>query len=373
MRTKRSFPAFTLVELLVVITIIGILIALTMPALNSSRETARGAQCASNLHQIGIGVRHYIERWGKSPDSGTVISGFGQYLEGQQAVNRCPSSGSLVASASGSTMSGSYGVNMCLHRMDTSDANKIIVTDSTVGILQYEGISQQEWNQAIAPRHNGMVNVLYFDGHVLSQTPATINPYALVTTGGTLSSTGSGSSSQNTIDVLAEMWRPFAGACTICGGGLLGTYYSGNGNEWGNNPYTRVDPCLTYPFGGNGLPYNGPCPDSTSYCPWTATWTGQIKAEKNESYTIWARVDNEVWVSVAGQQILHRTTGGGECQNWQASDNAVPMQAGQWVDIEVRYQQWDWGSPGHVSIQWSSPSTPQGDIPACDLKPTGSN
>lgn len=367
MRTNRSFLAFTLVELLVVITIIGILVALALPALNASREAARTAQCASNLHQIGLGVRHYIERWGKSPDSGTVLSNFNQYLESQQAVYQCPSSGTVVVSTSSSTTGGPYGVNMCLHRMDTSDANKIIVTDATVWVLQYEGITQKEWDQDIAPRHNGMLNALYFDGHVLSQSPATVNPYALVIS-------ASSSSSQNTIDVVTEMWRPFAGACTICGGGLLGTYYTGNGNEWNGVSYTRVDSCLTYPFGGNGLPYNGPGPDSSSYCPWTATWTGQIKAEKNESYTFWVRVDNVAWLSVGGQQILYRSTGYGACQDWQASDSAIPMQAGQWVDIELRFHQYDWGSPGHVSLQWSSTTTPQGDIPACNLKPPpGSN
>ncbi len=42
--------AFTLVELLVVITIIGILISLLLPAVQAAREAARKAQCANNLH-----------------------------------------------------------------------------------------------------------------------------------------------------------------------------------------------------------------------------------------------------------------------------------------------------------------------------------
>ncbi len=94
-RYKQSSSGFTLVELLVVITIIGMLMALLLPAVNAAVELARAIACKNNMRNMGVaanafeslkgrypGHREYVPLSGSSgynfgsPDGGTHGKGF---------------------------------------------------------------------------------------------------------------------------------------------------------------------------------------------------------------------------------------------------------------------------------------------------------
>lgn len=210
---------FSLTELLVTLTIIVVLAALTVPAVRSSMESSRQAKCASNLRQISLGLLSYAaENNGRLPPTSTVTSNIGEettwgraiwtyvgynersfsspandLLLRSGAVNenvfRCPSTRqrAIPNPAVGTVNSNrySYGLNFSplVALGYAGDAKwtagiplSVIPQPTTTALVTEDSFCRGDWwgyriYYGLIP-HNQGSNVLYFDGHVQWMRPA---------------------------------------------------------------------------------------------------------------------------------------------------------------------------------------------------------
>jgi len=65
--TKARPAGFTLIEILVVISVIGVLIGLMLPAVNAAREVSRRMQCSNQVKQIDLALHQYLDVYRKFP------------------------------------------------------------------------------------------------------------------------------------------------------------------------------------------------------------------------------------------------------------------------------------------------------------------
>jgi prepilin-type N-terminal cleavage/methylation domain-containing protein/prepilin-type processing-associated H-X9-DG protein len=165
---------FTLIELLVVIAIIAILAAILFPVFARARENARRASCQSQMKQIALGYKQYIqdydELYPRAAEGGPNVAGawgnqLQPYLKSTQ-IFVCPSDS---AGANGST---SYGYNRNLDQKNESQMN-----NSAVIVLNYEqaaSLGTTAGNTTLTAvgttgavtRHLDGANYSFVDGHV---------------------------------------------------------------------------------------------------------------------------------------------------------------------------------------------------------------
>ena len=216
-RKKQSISiAFTLVELLVVISIIGLLAGLAVPAINSGLKSAKAGACLSNLHQIGVATLAYTaDNSFKLPDAGSgtsdmwaakIATFMGGDTKKKNNVFVCPGALKSVSEATGANIAITYGVHggvmpkggtasniTCVLRqsevilaadMCQDPGNKgwspYCIENPSIILSQSGGRSGSiDLSAAIATstdadsgnnawmryRHSGKVNVVMFDGH----------------------------------------------------------------------------------------------------------------------------------------------------------------------------------------------------------------
>ena len=155
---KKANKGFTLVELLVVIAIIGILIGLLLPGLNRARKQALKLNCQSNLRQIGIAIRTYLNDYGQRfPTTGGKGQAALDLLNSKNyidnvAVFKCPASSSTGVAGGGT---GDYFYDPSL--ANDASSNSPMAADKA---------------GTFHPESPKPFNVLFVDGHVADAATA---------------------------------------------------------------------------------------------------------------------------------------------------------------------------------------------------------
>lgn len=180
--------AFTLVEILVVIAIIGMLVGISLPAVSYSRNSSRSMQCMSNLRQIGVAMASYLDVHGQTfpncaevpgiPAGSTLpslVTTLGKFVENNTAVFECPADVGPVNAGPGSNQV-SYFVT---YGLSYDYPQGTLAGKTRLQVLRVSSTAQGSsvrlpilWDYDSfhgAAGDNGSRNYLFLDGHADSQ------------------------------------------------------------------------------------------------------------------------------------------------------------------------------------------------------------
>jgi len=163
--------AFTLMELLIVIAIIGILASLLVPAVSRTKEAGRSTICLNNLHQIGIGLVLYVQdndnrlpvmydhgTNGVPPAGPAINQVLLPYANDESNIFRCPSDRQGLFERTGS----SYAWNNLLNGQD---ADRLQMLTNGYPLHQIFVVFDKEKFHIVRGDQRA-INFLYADGHI---------------------------------------------------------------------------------------------------------------------------------------------------------------------------------------------------------------
>lgn len=243
----------------------------------------------------------------------------------------------------------------------------VLTTKATIVLATLSSIYVNPNSITVNPSSTGTVAVLanYSDGSTLDVTSsvswsstdssvATGNGATI--TGGVLgSATLTATYSGRTANLAVTVSNGTSGGTTL-GTGLKGDYYDGINF---NSLYgTRIDSTVNFNW-GQGLNNLG----QPAY--FSIRWTGQIRAEKSETYTFYTQSDDGVRLYIDGTLVINNFTDHATTEN--VSTTTFNWTANSMHDIVVEYYE----NQGYAVIQlkWSSATTPKQIVPQQFLYP----